>query len=149
MLIATAAFDNCFLKVPEHEPVWQMLMTLKNIVDLVMSPVHTEESICYLDSLISEHRRRFLNVFPQKKLKPKHHFLEHYPQLIREFGPVAAFWTMRFKAKHSFLRELLDILDVLGISCSPLQIDTNSWLPTIIYKQSNHHLQSQKKQRSL
>lgn len=39
------------LKVPEHEPVWQMLMTLKDIVDLVMSPVHREESICYLDSM--------------------------------------------------------------------------------------------------
>ena len=90
------------LKVPEQEPVWQMLMTLKDIVDFVMSPVHTEESICYLDSIISDHRSRFLDVFPQHKLIPKHHFLEHYPQLIREFGPLAALWTMRFEAKHSF-----------------------------------------------
>ena len=90
------------LKVPEQEPVWQMLMTLKDIVDFVMSPVHTEESICYLDSIISEHRSRFLDVFPQHKLIPKHHFLEHYPQLIREFGPLAALWTMRFEAKQFF-----------------------------------------------
>lgn len=34
------------LKVPEDEPVWQMLMTLKDIVDLAMSPIHTKESIC-------------------------------------------------------------------------------------------------------
>lgn len=95
------------LKVPEHEPVWQMLMTLKDIVELVMSPVHTEESICYLDSMIAEHRRRFLDVFPQETLKPKHHFLEHYPQLIREFGPVAALWTMRIEAKHSFFKRIV------------------------------------------
>ncbi|KAL6480780.1 hypothetical protein MHYP_G00118130 [Metynnis hypsauchen] len=84
-----------------------MLMTLKDIVDLVMSPVHTEESICYLDSIISEHRSRFLDVFPQHKLIPKHHFLEHYPQLIREFGPLAALWTMRFEAKHSFFKRVV------------------------------------------
>ena len=95
------------LKVPEHEPVWQMLMTLKDIVDLAMSPVHTEESICYLESMISEQRSRFLEAFPQQRLLPKHHFLEHYPQLIREFGPVAALWTMRFEAKHSFFKRVV------------------------------------------
>lgn len=84
------------LKVPEPEPVWKMLRTLegkkKDFTDLVMSPDHTGESMCYLDSLISERRWRFLEAFPQR-LIPKHHFLEHYPQLIREFGPVAALWT--------------------------------------------------------
>lgn len=74
------------LKVPDNDPVWQMLMTLKDIIELVMSPVHTEESICYLDSLSSEHRCRFLDVFPQKKLLPKHHFLEHYAELIWPCG---------------------------------------------------------------
>ena len=95
------------LKVPEDEPAWQMLMTLKSILELVMSPSHTEESICYLDSLISEHRSRLLEAFPQQRLIPKHHFLEHYPQLIREFGPVAALWTMRFEAKHSFFKRVV------------------------------------------
>lgn len=30
------------LKVPEDDEVWQMLMTLKDIVEPVMAPVHTE-----------------------------------------------------------------------------------------------------------
>ncbi len=46
-------------KVPEEEPAWQLLMTLKDVVELVMSPTFTEESIGYLDSLIAEHRQRF------------------------------------------------------------------------------------------
>lgn len=95
------------LKVPEDEPVLQMLMILKDIVDLAMSPIHTEESICYLESFISEHRSRFLEAFPQQKLRPKHHFPEHYPQLIREFGPVVALWTMRFEAKHRFFKRVV------------------------------------------
>lgn len=40
-------------KVPFTEPAWQVLMTLKDITELVVSPVHTEDSISYLDKLIS------------------------------------------------------------------------------------------------
>lgn len=93
------------LKVPEDDEVWQMLMTLKDIVELAVAPVHNEQSICYLGTLISKHRSRFLEVFPQEKLLPKHHFLEHYPELIQEFGPLAALWTMRFEAKHGFFKK--------------------------------------------
>ena len=48
------------------------------------------------------HRHRFFDIFPQEKLIPKHNFLEHYPELIRAYGPLVSLWTMRFEAKHSF-----------------------------------------------
>ena len=66
-------------------------MDLKDIVELVVSPVHTDESISY----------------PGVRLLPKHHYLEHYPQMIRCFGPLVTLWTMRFKAKHSFFKRLV------------------------------------------
>ena len=50
-------------KVPLDEPAWQVLLTLKDITELVVSPIHTEDSISYLDKLISEHRHRLLEVF--------------------------------------------------------------------------------------
>ncbi|XP_049333152.1 uncharacterized protein LOC125804583 isoform X1 [Astyanax mexicanus] len=93
--------------VPCEEPAWQILTDLKDIVDLVVSPVHTEDSIAYLDFKVSEHRIRFQEVFPSCILKPKHHFLEHYPHLIRQFGPLVALWTMRFEAKHSFFKRIV------------------------------------------
>lgn len=88
--------------VPQNEPFWQVLMTLKDIVELVVAPVHTAQTIGYLDSKISEHRHRFLAVFPKETLMPKHHYLEHYPALIEAFGPLVGVWTMRFEAKHRF-----------------------------------------------
>jgi len=94
-------------KVPEEEQAWKLLMTLKAVVELVMSPNHTDESIGYLDSLIAEHRHRFRGLFPERKLIPKHHFVEHYPQLIKEFGPLVSLWTMRFEAKHSFFKKVV------------------------------------------
>ena len=48
------------VKITFNEPAWQVLMTLKDTTELVVSPFHTEDSISYLDRLISEHRHRLL-----------------------------------------------------------------------------------------
>ncbi len=61
-------------KVQEEEQAWQLLMTLKDVVELVMSPTHTDESIGHLDSLIAEHRH---SVFPQGKFKVLYYYLSH------------------------------------------------------------------------
>lgn len=94
-------------KIPEHDSAWQVLLDLKQIVELVVAQVHSDESIAYLESKISDHRQRYQEVFPEKKLIPKHHYLEHYPQLIGCFGPLVALWTMRYEAKHSFFKKVI------------------------------------------
>lgn len=38
-----------------NDPAWLLLMSIKDIIELVVCPVHNEESIAYLDSNISEH----------------------------------------------------------------------------------------------
>ena len=83
-------------KVPTDEPAWKLLGDLKDIVEIVVSPVQTQESIAYLTLKISEHRVRFKEVFPESNFRPKHNFLQHYPHLISEFGPLVSLWTMRF-----------------------------------------------------
>lgn len=93
--------------VPEDEEAWKVLMDLKDIVELSVAPTHTEESIAYLQCKISEHRKRYQELFPQVQLKPKHHYMEHYPELIRKFGPLVNLWTMRFEAKHSFFKQVI------------------------------------------
>lgn len=82
-------------------------MCLKDIVELVVAPTQTEASLSYLDTKISEHRLRLLAAFPQVKLIPKHHFLEHYPTLVKVFGPVIALWTMRFEGKHRYFKQIV------------------------------------------
>ena len=47
--------------------------------------------------------------FPENKgLKPKFHFLIHYPTLIKKFGPLIYLWTLRFEAKHSYFKGLIN-----------------------------------------
>jgi hypothetical protein len=35
-----------------------------------------------------------------KKMVPKNHYLEHYPQQLLEFGPFTGVWTARYESRH-------------------------------------------------
>lgn len=49
--------------VPEDEPAWQVILDLKDIVEFVMAPVHTDETIAYLEVKIYDHRQCYLETF--------------------------------------------------------------------------------------
>lgn len=83
-----------------------MILDLKEIIELVVAPVHTLETIAYLDVKVSEHRYRLLELIPGDTLKPKHHYLEPYSHLIRCFGHLVSVWTIRFEAKHRFFKQV-------------------------------------------
>lgn len=74
--------------VPESEPSWEILMDLKEIVQIVVSDKFTEETLSYLAFKLSDHRLLLKATFPDFVLKPKHHIIEHYPHLIRCYGPL-------------------------------------------------------------
>lgn len=88
--------------IPQDEPAWELILLLKDNVELVVCPVHTSVSVAYLESKIAQHRHLFQVLFPERKLLPKHNFLENYPAMINLFGPPVLFWTMSFEAKQSF-----------------------------------------------
>ncbi|XP_049330956.1 uncharacterized protein LOC125799085 isoform X2 [Astyanax mexicanus] len=94
-------------KVPENDKAWGVILDLKDILEILTSSTFTEEKLFYLEAKIFEHRQLVQEAFPTFKLKPKHHFLEHYPYLIRCFGPLLDFWTIRFEAKHSFFKKVV------------------------------------------
>ena len=93
--------------IPEGDGAWAVLMELKDLLELVLAPSFTEETIQYLQSKIRDHRQMLLEVFPQFRLRPKHHYIEHYPELIRCFGPLVHLWTMRFEGKHRFFKRVV------------------------------------------
>jgi len=94
-------------KVPAGDLVWQLLMDLKDIVELCFAPIISDHCIGYLAMKVADHKVTYRHLFPDKKFKPKHHFVEHYPDLIREYGPLGAMWTMRFEAKHSYFKRVV------------------------------------------
>lgn len=105
----------CFLRflpllvgnyVPESDPVWHLLLMLKDIVDIVVAPKVNSSYIEYLSDLIRDHHCLFKELFPDEKIKPKFHFLVHYPRLIYEFGPLICSWSMRFESKHFYFKRI-------------------------------------------
>ena len=63
--------------------------------------VITEGQVAYLKVLI-EYIDNRTRLFPIAPLRPKHHYLCHYPSLIIHFGPLIRLWTLLFESKHFF-----------------------------------------------
>ena len=52
--------------VPEGDNTWEILMLLKDIVELAVAPRHTEETLHFLDCKIAEHRHLLQLLFEAK-----------------------------------------------------------------------------------
>ena len=93
-------------QVPVTDPKWQCFTDFLEICRLIFSTSISQHQIRMLESMISEFLTNFRIAFPNKNLIPKMHFLIHYPRYIRMYGPLMAYWCMRYKAKHSYFKGL-------------------------------------------
>lgn len=128
--------------VPENEPAWEILMDLKDITEIVVSTKFSETSLNYLESKIADHRSLLIQTFPDIRLRPKHHYLEHYPHLVRCFGPLVELWTMRFEAKHSFFKTVVhdvqNFKNILVTLASKHQLMVAYHLDSNLFRQRIH-----------
>ena len=92
-----------------EDPVWELFLKLKDIVEIIVSPTIDSSAVAYLKVLVDEYLEQRLSLFPEKALRPKHHFLSHYPWLILMFGPLIRVWTLRFESKTRFLQKVCSL----------------------------------------
>lgn len=114
-IIGNAASNWCLLrllpylvgtKIPEGNIYWDFFLHLKYIVELLFSPSFTISYISLLQDELVDHMRLFTELFPENKIKPKHHLLLHYPRHILNYGPPIRYYCMRFEAKHSYFKQV-------------------------------------------
>lgn len=86
------------------DTVWKLLLHLREIVEFIVAPKITHFQIAYLKVLIKEYLERINKLFPNKPFKSKHHYLQQYPELIYQFGPLIQLCTLRFESKHSYFK---------------------------------------------
>ena len=96
--------------VPEGNRHWYLLLLLLHIINILFSPSITEGMTIFLKHLIAEHHSLFKELYPLKNLIPKHHYMIHYPECIRQIGPLVHVWTMRYEAKHKFFKSSIKTL---------------------------------------
>lgn len=89
------------------DPAWNFLLILRNIVNILLSFKVSIGQLGLLKYLISEYMENRQMLFPNDFLKPKHHFLLHYPYLTRQFGPLRHLWTLRFESKHQYFKNII------------------------------------------
>lgn len=84
--------------VPDCEH-WDLLLLLKEIVNIVFSKVVTINTPDYLRVIIFDYLTLLQKLYPGS-LVPKHHFMVHYPTIMKKAGPLGNISCMRYEAKH-------------------------------------------------
>lgn len=87
--------------VPEDDEVWQLFLSLHDIIIICTSFYLDSNAHFILRETITDYLEQLNNLFFIKNpMKPKHHFLLHYPDVLLLCGPLSRISTMRFEAEH-------------------------------------------------
>lgn len=88
--------------------IWELYTILREIICIIMEPTSTKATCKLLENLIAEHQL-YLSLF-KEPLKPKHHFLIHYPRIIIRMGPLRNLSCIRFEAKHKEIKQYAKVI---------------------------------------
>lgn len=91
-----------------NDPAWQLYLKLKKLCELFCGHSFLKSDLAYLKYvLIPEYfELRALTLLDKKKypLRPKHHWMAHYPDLMLQYGPLIHVWTLGHEQKHKFFK---------------------------------------------
>lgn len=114
MIVISSSEMLCFVKnfryavgdlVPENDPVWNFYLISLKITNIISAYEISSEIISLLKDLIETYLKIRISLFSESSLKPKHHFLLHYPDILKKVGPLSKVSCMRFEAKHRDLKK--------------------------------------------
>lgn len=78
-------------------------------MDIILREEFDDFILATLSDLISKHHESYINIF-KDTLKPKHHFMVHYPTVIKLLGPLKHLWSFRFESKHQMSKQYCHII---------------------------------------
>lgn len=91
--------------VPLDNKVWELYIALREIICILLARSITPATPDLLAILIARHHTLYKEIFSEH-LKPKFHFLIHYPLLLRRYGPIRNLSCIRYEAKHKDLKSI-------------------------------------------
>jgi len=124
--------------IPIEEPVWVLYITLRKVLDIMLAHALEEGSIYLLKTLIAELNDLYLK-YSNNCLKPKFHFLVHYPSMIKMFGPVSlhdndfTVFSLNIRSIRKHFNELLVVLSSANIKFYIIML-SETWLDNNIGK---------------
>lgn len=94
-------------QVPCDNVHWLFLLHLSHLVDLIFAPRFTRGMVMYLKDVIEDHLQKFVKLYSSTwhvKLRPKHHFLVHLPEIVLKSGPLTGMSCLKYELKNSFFK---------------------------------------------
>lgn len=85
--------------VPEDDHVWLFMLDFLEIIDILLSNEISHSLAERMRHLIRKHNQDYVCFF-NDTLKPKHHLMLHYFNIVLQSGPPRFYWTFRFESKH-------------------------------------------------
>ncbi|KYN10446.1 hypothetical protein ALC57_17420 [Trachymyrmex cornetzi] len=107
LLIFPFAFVDDVNNEKKDNDLWKMMLYLRKIMLILLGFIITVSQIKILNNLIIEYIYLRQKLFPEEPMKPKHHYLLHYTYLIKIFGPIRHFRTLRFESKHQYFKQVI------------------------------------------
>jgi len=99
-------------KIPADDEHWIFFLSLKDIVEFVFAPRLALGHVLLLRTRIQDHIATFKLLFHDRSLKPKQHYMLHYPRYLELYGgPLRWCWCMRFEAKHYYFTRLTRVVN--------------------------------------
>ena len=87
----------------KEDPFWQLYKYLRQILCIALMDNIDDSVVNDLELLITEYHKSFIDLIGP--LSPKHHLITHYPDIMRNLGPVVNMWSMRCEAKHYIFKK--------------------------------------------
>ena len=98
--------------VDSQDPVLILALRLHDVTDRLTAEKYEPHEVDIIDNLVIEYlnlRKEVYNQYPVLgNPKPKHHFLHHYAEAIRNFGPPSSYWTGRYESKHRVAKSVAE-----------------------------------------
>lgn len=89
---------------PAIKCVWKCVTSLLRITEIAYSEEYTENDLQELEQNIFVHLESIRDCF-NVSLIPKHHFVLHYPRIMRIMGPLKHMNMFRYESKHKVFKK--------------------------------------------
>ncbi|KAJ8665778.1 hypothetical protein QAD02_007440 [Eretmocerus hayati] len=90
--------------IPEDDAHYKLYRYLRRILDILLSPRFIKADAIVLAEFIRKMNSLYIEFYG--RLKPKMHFLIHYPAILSKNGPATCYWTMRFESFHQPIKNV-------------------------------------------
>ena len=93
------------LEIPTEDKYWDLYIEFLTITELLLASSYNLGEILFLEQSIQFFLQKFKILYPNESITPKMHYMSHYGQQLREFGPLIHHGLMRYERKHQFMKK--------------------------------------------